>query len=283
VSSIFLSLRTPRYELLAVGGDGVEVEHDPARALILEPAVRDEANLRCAEARRAGRKVENHPLYRVLGWEASQKGLRLSTAAIDYETYFGLSVLQGRSELTTHSFDLVGGGPRVEVLAVAAATEVDGCLVLEQRGQKVAQGAGMLHVKPSGHMHPPQTAWEAVLAETEEELGVTPTELLGTQFLGLVRSLTAPCIVAIYRFKAALSWKELLARRPVDAWEYEHLLPLRLEPDLLEKWLLESFAEGATGPGHATVLLEGRARYGQEWFEQIWRRLQKANSPAVDG
>ena len=152
------------------------------------------------------------------------------------------------------------------VLAVCAATEVEGHLVIEQRGSRVAQGAGMLHVKPSGHVHPPQTPWQALLAETEEELGLLEGEIRDGEWIGLVRSLTAPCVVVTYRMRTTVNWSEMLSRHPVDAWEHDRLIALPLDRQSLESWLLEN-RERATGPGHAAVLLEGGVRYGEEWFE----------------
>lgn len=231
--------------------DDVELSYDPSNHLMLSAEQQSTIHRRCSELRQAGRKVEQNPLYRLLGWQETPRGLRLRTGAVDYETYLGLSL---------------SPDPPV-VVTIAAATEVEGRLVLEQRGQLVAQGAGMLHVKPSGHVHPPQTPWQACLAETEEELGLRADELIEPEFLGLVRSLTAPCVSLVYRFHTQLSWNDLLQRKAVDAWEYEHLLGLPLDRESLERWLLVRKQE-ATGPGLATVLLEGWARFGEEWFQR---------------
>jgi 8-oxo-dGTP pyrophosphatase MutT (NUDIX family) len=241
-----------RYEILCRRRGGtVELHHHPDDVLDLA-LKRQQIDARCEALRRAGRKLESNPLYRLLSWRETPEGLVLETGAVDYLDYLGLD------------------GPAV-VVTIAGACEVDGQLVLEKRGQRVAVGPGMLHVKPSGHVHPPQSCWDALLMETEEELGIRPDELRGAEFLGMVRSLTAPCIVLVYRFNVEGSWGKLLQRKAVDAWEYEHLLGLPV--DRLEEWLLTHY-DRVTGPGHATILLEGWARHGEAWYQRVLARLR---------
>ena len=179
-------------------------------------------------------------------WSAAEQGLHLDLGLTCYQDYLGLS-LCAREEAPL-------------VLAVAAATEIEGRIVLERRSQAVAQGMGMLHVKPSGHVHPPHTPWQALLAEAWEELALRPEELQDARCLGLVQSLTANCLCLIYTARTSLSWEEWSLRQPEDAWEAEELSGLPVDRASLDAWLQTS-EELATGPGLAAVRLYRHFRY----------------------
>lgn len=201
----------------------------------------------CREARAQGQHVENLPLYRLLDWRFEQQQLQFELGQTCYQDYLGMSRL-GLAEAPT-------------VLAVAGTTEIEGRIVLERRSSAVAQGAGLMHVKPSGHIHPPQTAWQALLAETWEELAVRPDELSQALCLGLVQSLSANCACLIYTARTELNWSEWSSRRPQDAWEADELVGLDSDPASLDEWLARPAAL-STGPGQAAVRFYREWRYG---------------------
>lgn len=224
------------YEILFQGvlpPERIGLDYSPER-LEIPPKMRAAAALHCDRARGEGRKLVNLPLYRYLGHTQRDGRLDFRLAATDFEEYFGL--------------ELAGYAQAPVVLTVAGATIVEGRVVMERRSQQVAQRPGWRHVKPSGHIHPPQTPYQAYLAELEEELGIQEHELREPRFLGLVRSLTANCICVIYRAETSLSMKELTARKPVDAWEADSLM-------LVEPHEMEGQSE-VTGPALATLALE---------------------------
>lgn len=239
-----------RYRLLWQGvlaPEAVQFHYDPSRIFAV-PAEQVEAiEQLCREARSQGQQIENLPLYRLLHWRAEGRQLHFDLGLTCYQDYLGMSRL-GLPHAPT-------------VLAVAGTTEIEGRIVLERRSGAVAQGAGLLHVKPSGHIHPPQTAWQALLAETWEELAVQPEELSQALCLGLVQSLTANCACLIYTARTDLSWSEWSARRPQDAWEAEELLGLPSDRASLDEWLARP-ATLSTGPGQAAVRIYREWRYG---------------------
>lgn len=200
----------------------------------------------CQESRRLGRQVKNLPLYRLLDWSAQAQGLNFELGWTCYEDYLGLSLCAKEQAPI--------------VLAVAGTTEIEGRIVLERRSQAVAQGMGMLHVKPSGHIHPPQTPWQALLAESWEELALKPEEIHDGLCLGLVQSLTANCYCLIYTVSTRLSWSEWSARQPEDAWEADELTPLATDRESLDEWLSRP-EELSTGPGLAAVRLYRDFKY----------------------
>jgi 8-oxo-dGTP pyrophosphatase MutT (NUDIX family) len=192
----------------------------------------------CEEHRQRGQRVENLPLYRFFEFAQDEHGLHLWVGQVSYEEYLGLGVLRHLQAPL--------------VLAVAAATEVGGQLVLERRSARVAQGVGLLHVKPSGHIHPPATPWQALQQEAWEELALQPAEIEQARLLALVRSHTANCVSLIYGLQTSLSWPALSGRHPVDAWESDELLGLGVDSPSLCRWL-EQEGERSTGPCQATV------------------------------
>ena len=238
-----------RYRLLWRGQlqpDQVSFQYETDQRFATPPELAEAAAEACRDSLRRGRQVKNLPLYRVLDWSGSERGLHFRLGWTCYEDYLGLS-LTAKEEAPL-------------VLAVAATTESEGRIVLEQRSQAVAQGMGLLHVKPSGHIHPPQTPWQAVLAEAWEELALQSEEVQEGLCLGLVQSLTANCLCLIYTIKTGLRGDEWSLRQPEDAWEADELIGLAGDRSTLEEWLAGP-PERSTGPGLAAVRLYRDFKY----------------------
>jgi hypothetical protein len=255
-------LTTVRYEICAMGPfdpSNVRVHFDPSATMHISPTQHDAIRRRCQQMRSEGRRVENLPLYRVLNWTAEAGGLDLWVGPSCYEEYVGLP----RSE----------GSRAPESLTVSAASQIDQHLVLELRSQQVAEGRGMVHVKPSGQVHPPNGPWEALLEEYWEELAILPDEIERAVCLGLVRSLSANCYSVIYGVTLGGTIADLLKRSPVEAWEHEQLSSLRCSPDSLRNWLVAVYPQAITGPGHASVLLWGRQLFGDSWYQETCRQF----------
>ena len=201
----------------------------------------------CEQHRLRGQRVENLPLYRFEWFSQGETGLHLRVSTTGYEDYLGLGLL--------------GHAQAPLVLAVAATTEIEGRLVLERRSAQVAQGIGLLHVKPSGHIHPPASPWQALLQESLEELALEEHELENVLLLGLVRSGTANCVTFLFHLQTRLRWTEWSARTPVDAWESQELLGLATDPESLREWLAAP-RELSTGPCYAAIWRYYQWRYG---------------------
>lgn len=239
-----------RYRLLWQGQlppEGVVLDFDSQSRFQAPEQWAEASQEACRQAIRQGRQVKNLPLYQILDWRAEAGQLRFRLGQTCYEDYLGLSLVSKEQAPT--------------VLAVAAATEIEGRIVLEKRSQAVAQGMGLMHVKPSGHVHPPQSPWQALLAEAWEELALRPEEILDGMCLGLVQSLTANCYCLIYTARTELSWDDWKLRQPEDAWEAEELSGLLKGRACLDEWLARP-AELSTGPGLAAVRLYREFLYG---------------------
>jgi 8-oxo-dGTP pyrophosphatase MutT (NUDIX family) len=238
-----------RYRLLwrgQIAPEQVSFEYDAGHRFEMPPQLAPAAAEACRDSLERGRQVKNLPLYLVRDWSGDSLALRFQLGLTCYGDYLGLSLCAKEQAPL--------------VLAVAAVTEIEGQIVLERRSQAVAQGMGLLHVKPSGHVHPPQSPWQALLAEAWEELALRPEEIHDELCLGLVQSLTANCLCLVYRLKTNLSWEEWSSRRPEDAWEAEELSPLSCDHESLDEWLTRP-EELATGPGLAAVRLYRDFRY----------------------
>lgn len=239
----------PRYEIWWQGelpAEAVHLEVQPLTPYALTDQERCAVSEVCQQFRQRGQRVENLPIYHFLDWRLEADGLHLSVSRSWYEDYLGLGELNH---------------PAAPIaLAVSAATEVEGRLVIERRSGQVSHGRGLLHVKPSGHVQPPDSPWQAVQREAWEELALRPHELQRPLCLGLVRSLTANCVTLVYRLNVGLSWSEWSARAPQDAWESSEILALPSDRASLCDWLHEA-GPRTTGPGHAAVLRYFQHRY----------------------
>jgi len=225
-----------RYEILWQGDlppDRITMVVGSSNDAWISADLRQQITSLCERRREGGQKIENRLLYNILNWEANSQGLTLHLTTTCYEDYLGLGILQ--NPLAPWA------------LTVAATTEIEGHLVLERRSSSVAQGSGLFHVKPSGHIHPPQDPWQALQQETWEELALHCDEIHQTRLRGLVRSHTANCMCLIFHQTTMLPWKEWMNRTPPDAWEAEALFGLPIQGTAIREWIRQSSLL-ATGP-----------------------------------
>ncbi|MBI3928739.1 MAG: NUDIX hydrolase [Armatimonadetes bacterium] len=261
-----VDLSNQRYTLLAAGElppQQVYLEHDPERQPHLAPWQKRAVKEHCRKLRLQGARLVDLPLYRFLGFSLGEE-LVLRTGATRYEEYLGCSLAYPEWA------ESWGFEATADALSIAGVTEAGGRLLVGRRSPEVAECPGFFHVKPAGHMHPPSTPMETVLQEAREELGLEPAELEELSCIGLVRSKSSRCVDVVFRLKSSAALEDLRGRRPIDAWEHDDLVGL--EPERLGRWLVEEYPR-TTDPGHASLVLEGLRRYGNDWLEQLWRQL----------
>lgn len=251
----------PTYSILSsrsLTPDQMHIDHLKS-PVTLKPELAAAVADYCAQKRQLGQRVDDSPLYRVTGYSLTDT-LVLRCEDWTYEQYLGLSGLN----------DEINAG---QSLVVSMATRLRDGWVLESRSQQVAEGRGLLHVKPSGHIHPPEDGWSACLREAEEELALKPEELTGATLTGLVQSKVTRCLALTFCSQSELSLSDIEQRVQADAWEAESLLCVEDTPDGLALWLAEHRLDMA-GIGHATLLLAGRRFYGDDWYERQLKALQ---------
>lgn len=265
-----IELAAPRYVIIAWGdlpADDVVPDYDPRRRP--KPS-KEQSEIMAAEAqamRDRGLRVEPLPLYRYLGCTCSPRKLLLKLGHTDYEQYLGLNRLH-RDWAEAGGADL-----RADALGLATVLECPDGVVVEKRSQQVAEAAGLLHVKPSGHAHPPQGLKEAVLEEAEAELGLAAEEVQDLRCLGHVRVAGTDKVIVIYRARTDVPLAEMRARARSEEWESERLDALPLDPEALARQLAESGDE-LTAAGHAALLMDGWRRFGNEWFSAVTAGLR---------
>lgn len=256
-----------RYEIWwrgVVAPDKVTLSHDSEDELTLNSELEQQVYDFCRQARKEGRKVEPLPLYRTVQIRGSETALHIEAGLCNYEQYLGLGGLRVAE-------------PQAVSLAIAAATLSDRGWILERRSSRVAEGVGLLHVKPSGHVHPPQSPWEAVIMEAGEELALAAKELHNPVCVGLIRGRTAQCWGLIYTLSTPVAFCDILRRSRIDDWESQELLTISADPEALTIWLVENY-EKVTGIGHGSLLLAGWQRYGDDWFQRTWDQLPQVSS-----
>jgi hypothetical protein len=138
----------------------------------------------------------------------------------------------------------------------------DGLLVMGRRNQRVAYYPGRVHPF-AGALEPPgEDVFAEMSRELREELHLDPPDLLSMRCLGIVEDPALRQPELIFLAHAALSTPRIEAK--LSPQEHDACVLLPLDPAGLEREL--SDPGRFTPVGLATLLLCGRARLGEAWF-----------------
>ena len=204
------------------------------------------------------------PLYRLNRFGATPHGLRLRLGRTDYGEYLYTNVERPERRR------VLGDASMSDALAVCATLVTgDRRVLFGARSPRIADGprAGAgghvprYHVLPSGHPEPPHGLFEGLLKELEEETAVTPAELTASHLTGLIRALPSGKPELTFLLETELTFEEIRARSPADAWEFTSLESFPWTARDAEAWLRDH-REDAVSPGHAAVLLAAEAIFG---------------------
>jgi len=238
---------------------GARLVHSPELDLVPTPSLDARIETLCEGLRAEGRRVERLPVYRVGDWSRVGPDLQLSVGITDY----GVALAQ---RIHPEWFS-----ERLPTLAVCALTMCGPHAVVEHRSGRVAISAGLLHVKPSGNLQPPEAPLDGLTREAHEELALPPEELSDCRLLGLALC-HGTLLDLIYRWECGRPLEQLLAREGHDAWEHDRLLAVDCRPEPLAAWCRANYLT-CSPPGHAAFMLEGQRLYGDEWFAGVWSVL----------
>ena len=177
------------------------------------------------------------PVAPLLDFEIRGDGLILHLGRSRYSHWIFTEGRQGEIE------DRFGAGAACRPLALCAALITpQGRLIVQRRSDRVAEGAGLLHV-PGGHLDPDRHRTEgspdprlAMLCELKEELGLEGDELREGRLLGLIENLENGKPELLYRWRTPLDEEEIHERAAAaeDRFEADELLFLAADEDWAE-------------------------------------------------
>lgn len=239
---------------LLVLGDGplaaVRLE-ETGRRFELGPERQAQADVACARLRAGGQTVENDPVYRLAEHQVGEK-LIFRVDRGDYSQVVGTK---------SHP----EWGVKAQVLAICCAVECPQGFVIEKRSERVAAAPGLWHLAPAGSLQPPNDVFSTVLAEAEEELGLTARELREPRCVGLVYVETAGVYLVACSARTEVSLETIQGRARSGAWEQVGLTFVPADPEALPRWLAETPL--LLPAARAVLWAEGLRRWGRDWFE----------------
>lgn len=243
----------------------------------LEAAIAATWERQTAAAQRDGRLLFNGELLRYLGHGLAAgppPALRLRLGPTCYRDFVGTN-LYGRDWLERAGWERFAN----PVGTTATLVTADGLVCYGRRSGRVAFHGGHVHtfggalegqdLGPDGSIDP----WAALRRELAEELGLRAEELVEPACVGLIRDhqILQPELL----FEAGLTLTaDELARRWAGAEsrdEHEALVTLPDGPEAALPFLrgCGPIAPAAVG----ALLLHGRRRWGEAWFEETARRF----------
>lgn len=265
-----------RYRILASGAwdpNEVRLTHDPHRVISLSREQERELQELIREREMTGLPLLREEagrlprLYRLCGYQTDASGaLCLETGETDYAEYLLTNRRhpEWRDEIGPSALsDLIG----FSTVVVTA----DGMVPVGMRSKKVP-GAGKLHVIPSGHAGPPLQVADWLEEELSAETGIRLSETARRLCTGLVIASGTSKPEITFSLESAVSFEEMLDRPRVEAWEFDSVRALRWAPVEAAAWL-QVYLRSAEPPGHAAILLAGRAAFGDAWWEKTVREL----------
>ena len=208
--------------------------------------------------------IEDLPLYRLLGFEDMNGGLKFELGLTGYKEYVGTNVSRPQWALANPNEKMANPLP-ISVVAVTGDKQVP----MQIRSSAAGSDRGKWHVTPCGNTHPPHSLEDAVLMELVEELAVNSEEIVGPILLtGVVvdKHITKPELTLLLHLRP--SWEDILSRSAIDSWEYERLEPLGWDSDVVGDWLIRN-ERSCVPPGHAALMLGGRVQFGDAWMNNI--------------
>lgn len=267
-----LSLTLRRYEFLAAGAVParcVTMDYRPEARLPLDAEQRRAMDSRWERLKATGRRLEDRPLYRFLGFTATDDGLHLTLGHTTYREF------EGTNGVLEQWVARYGAGSLSDPIGLcAAAITADGTVITGLRSAQVASWPEMYSLVPAGNPHPPASLRESLLAELKEETAVCPDELAAEPVCtGLVLDHIKHRVDVTFLLSLALRWHEVCSRRPEDAWEHRSIEPLPWQPQPVSRFLLER-EERVTPPSHGCLALAGRLGFGEGWFEGVTQALR---------
>lgn len=248
-----------------------------ARSAALEAAVARIWESELALAREGDRELYNGELGRLVRADAVADSLCLELGCTSYREFLGTNLLNATAvhkEGARHFADPLG----VSVVVVT----LDNWLAMGRRGRRVAFHAGWLH--PFGGMlestdRAPEGTYDVfgcARRELIEEAGVRAHEIADLIVLGMVRdrAIHQPELILRAAIKLRRSELDVVFDPRLSGGEHNAIEYIPDTPD----GIIEAIEEiGSVTPvAQAALLLHGRDRWGEGWYESACRRLYES-------
>ncbi len=269
------------FEILVSGfysPDQVRIVYDPGQSLVISPEIQQWMdNLwsqKLQQAKERQTLLYESPLFRFV--EASDQNgcLHLVLSDTSYKEY----VCTRTKEFTDHH-------SRQELsnaLAVCSVIETsDGYILLDKRqGVDVYVGryhviGGLFerHLDTINNDNARPDAFAAMRREIREETGVLREDIRDQYCLGVVYDLATPHAELCFLTRLHIPLHEVQQRTPEDN-EIKQLQTLQVTPESLSAFIRQHHGN-ISATGEPDLLLYGRWKFGESWYQDIMHFLQQ--------
>jgi 8-oxo-dGTP pyrophosphatase MutT (NUDIX family) len=212
---------------------------------------------------RPGVKLFDGPMCRLESWSLRADVLHLELSRTSYKLFYGTNI--SHPELA----DRYGHAVLANPVGVSPALETcDGYLMMGRRNDSVAYYPSRIHPF-AGALEPADSEvgegpdlFAAVARELAEELSIASHEIAEMRCTGVVEDVALRQPELIFRVRTDLTRRQIEQR--LDPDEHVSTYPIRATSADVEAALREPLL---TPVGAASLLLWGRIRFGQEWFD----------------
>ncbi|QOV89053.1 NUDIX hydrolase [Humisphaera borealis] len=215
------------------------------------------------------RTLFDGPMCRLESFDVSPAGVRIGMSRTSYKSFWGTNV--SHPELA----DQYGPGVLANPIGLSPALlTADGWLLLGRRNERVAYYPGRVHPF-SGTLEPDDGSGDgerdapdvfaAVRRELHEEVRVGASDIVSMRLIGLAEDARLRQPELIFGVETLLSRGQVELQ--LDQAEHRDVVAIPAEPAAVKAAVQASGVAGEFTPiAIATLLLQGRAAWGEGWF-----------------
>ena len=201
-------------------------------------------------------------MCRLESFSAEPAELRMKLSETSYKSFAGTN-MHNPQFAAQYGESAMANPLGISVALISA----DGFLAMGRRNERVAYYPGRIHPF-AGALEPADglEVFNAVRRELAEELNLSGEELTQMKCLGMAedRGLAQPELICYAQAQRTLN--EL--RQEVDEVEHDAIVPIAASAEVFEREL--AGAKLYTPIALATILMCGRERFGNDWFDATW-------------
>lgn len=209
-----------------------------------------------------GRTLFDGPMCRLERFDVVPAGVRIALSRTSYKAFWGTNM--SHPELADSC------GPAILANSIGLSPSLltdDGWFLLGQRNDRVAYYPRRVHpfsgcLEPGDS--PPPDVFNEVRRELSEELNLSPAHLSELRLAGLAEDgrLRQPELI----FSATTTLSRARLESQLDPEEHQEVVAIAADPRQVERATLDG---QLTPIAVATLLLGGRARFGDAWFHRL--------------